>query len=109
MERETKTVTTPEGKELVLKAYLIAKERNEYLLELDRNGLKNPAGENASDGSVVAATIKSAKKLFELVVASYDGSAEAIAERLENAKSDEYDFALKEAAGVAQGNFLKAK
>ena len=108
MERETKTLTTPDGKELVLKSYLTAKERNGYLLELDANGLKGSEG-GAPDAPTIAATIKSAKKLFETAVVSYDGSAENISDRLESGKADEYDFVLNAAGEVLAGNFRKAK
>ena len=107
MERETKTVTTPEGKELVVKTYLTAKERNSYLEELAKNGIRSNADQN--DPSTVFATIKSAKKLIEVAVASYDGNKDNIADRLEEAKSSEYDFVIKTAAEIATGNFQQAK
>lgn len=109
MERQTKAVTTPDGKELVLKSYLTAKERNDYLLELAQNGLTKSSLEDAQSSAVTVATIKSAKKLFETAIVSYDGSPENIVGRLEEAKSDEYDFALNEAGEILAGNFRKAK
>ena len=109
MERETKTVTTPENKELVLKSYLTAKERNGYLLELAANGLTKASLDDAHESAVTVATIKSAKKLFETAIVRYDGSAENIAERLDDVKSDEYDFVLNAAGEVLAGNFRKAK
>ncbi len=109
MERETKTITTPAGKELVLKSYLTARERNAYLEVLEANGVKAAeAGKDPTSGSVVG-VIRTAKSLFDAVIVSYDGSTENITSRLEDARSDEYDFVLKEASQVVVGNLAEAK
>ena len=102
MERETKTLTTPLGKELVVKSYVTARERNTFLTSAEKNGL---VGDNPSS----LATIKSAGDLVAAAIVSYDGSGEKILERLEDARVDEYDFVLTEAAGVIKGNFQEAK
>lgn len=104
MDRETQTLTTPLGKELTLKTYLTAKERNGYV-ETAEKELK--AGGIDSDSST--AQLRIAPKLLTLVAVSYDGSGEDIPGRLDDQPSVEFDFALKEVAKVAKGNFPEAK
>jgi hypothetical protein len=109
-QRETKTITTPAGKELVLKTYITARERNE-LRGIYLNSLKvetennNPTIKEIS-GSVVE---QAEKKIIELAVVSYDNSQDGIIDRLLDGTSEEYDFAVAEANKISSGNFPKAK
>lgn len=104
MERETKKLKMPSGKEVELKSYLTAKERNE-LRAVFLSGMKLEGGTQIKeiDGLVVD---KAEQKLLELMVVSYDGSAEKIIERLLETTPEEYDFVVVEANKI--GNFQKA-
>ena len=104
MERETKTVTTPLGKELVLKAVLNMRERNAVLGAFQEGGI---TADSTSMDSVLA-VMQVAPKIFEQIVLSYDGSNEKVFERLEELPADEFDFVLKESADVTTGNLKKA-
>lgn len=104
MERETKTVTTPLGKELVLKAVLNMRERNAVLGAFKDGGI----GADTSGMDAALAVMSVAPQIFAQVVVSYDGSAEKIYERLEDLDAAEFDFVLKESAEVTTGNLEKA-
>jgi hypothetical protein len=107
MERETKKIKTPSGKEVELKTYLTAGERNE-LRAVFLSGMKLEGGTQIKeiDGGVVD---KAERKLLELAVVSYDGSAERIVERLLNELPEEYDFIVAEANKISTGNFQQPK
>jgi hypothetical protein len=104
MERETKKITTPSGKELVLKSYVTARERNEF---------RKVFFPHTEDGKHIdiAATDSGEAKAVEIVVVSYNGSEEKIHERLLDGSPAEYDAVVKEALEIVQGsaNFPQAK
>ena len=109
MERETKTIKTPLGRELVLKTYLTARERNElrrvYLDNMEIGAEEKGFAVKEMKGSVVE---ELERKLIGLVVVSYDGSKENVFERLLDATPEEYDFVVDQANKVSVG-FWKAK
>ena len=114
MERENKTLTTPEGKELVLKTYLTARERN-ALRDIFLKSAKLNIGNNEAqttngmdiDGTVLS---ESQNKLIETSVIRYGEITDptAILNALLDGKPDEYDFVVIE-AGKIEGNLSKAK
>jgi hypothetical protein len=110
MERETKIIKTPSGKEVILKSYLTAGERDE-LMSIILNEMKF----NAETNEPVIKEIPGhlylpfKKKLLELLVVSYDGNSENILGRLSEILSEEYDFIVKEADKISRGNFSKAR
>ena len=115
MQRETKTLTTPEGKELVLKTFMNAKERNAIKsaflegIKIDPNDIaKKDNGEilQECDASIM---LRAEKRMFEQLIVSYDKSSENIQERIEQASPKEYDFVTDELNKVTAGNFKKAK
>lgn len=110
MDRETRKIKTPSGKEVELKAYLTARERND-LRSVYLNNMKVGAdGEmpviKEIPGSIVE---QSERKLIELAVVSYEGSPENILDRLLDGTPEEYDFVVAEANKIGKGNFPKAK
>jgi hypothetical protein len=110
MERETKTISLPSGKEVVLKSYLNARERNEYRNVFFSNfkiGLeaKGPEVKEVS-GDVM---VKAEEKLIESAVVSFDGSSENILSRLLDGKPEDYDTLVIEAGKIAGANFQTAK
>lgn len=111
--RETRNVKTPGGgKELVLKTYLTARERNElrgvFLGEM-KIETAGDAGKAEIKDLSGAALEKAERKLIELAVVSFDGSAENILDRLLDSTPDEYDFAVREANKTHLGNFQQPK
>lgn len=110
MERETIKIQTPSGKELELKSYLTARERNELRrvflegVHIDPN--KQDANLKDLSGDVLE---KAEHKYVEIIVAKYDGSSERVLERLLDASPSEYDFVVAEASKVDKGNFTRAK
>jgi len=94
-ERETKTITTPGGHSVVLKAYLTGREANE-LKSVMFSALKMNM-EDAQSGKVnigdVPGTflVDQEQKAMSLLLVSFDGSAENALERLLDLPSAEYD------------------
>lgn len=111
MERETRTIKTPADKDLVLKTYLTARERND-LRKVFLDGMNiDPATKQVKEipgGMLDVAE----KKYIEIAVVSYDGQTnpDGIIESLLNAKPEEYDFVANEAAKIEGGmGFQPAK
>lgn len=110
MERETKKITTPSGKEAELKTYLTARERNEFRAVFIEHSTFKVEGESARvDHIDGAANDEAEAKLIQLAVISYDGSQEKVLERLLDGDPQDYDFVVAEALKTLKGNFLKAK
>lgn len=110
MERETRKIKTLSGKEVELKSYLTARERNE-LRNIYLSNMKVGIEEDVPvlkeiPGSMVE---QAERKLIELVVVSYDGSQENILERILDGSPEEYDFVVADANKIGKGNFPKAK
>ena len=114
MQRETIKLTTPEGKELVVKTYMNARERNAIksaFLEgimIDPNEIaKKEAGVMKEvDASIM---LKAEGRMFEQLIVSYAGSSENISERIGEASPKEYDFVVDELNKITNGNFQQAK
>jgi hypothetical protein len=108
--RETKKIKTPSGKEVELKIYLTARERNElrniYLNEMKIEAKGETPVIKEIPGSIVE---KTERKVIELTVVSYDGSKDNILERILDSLPEDYDFIVNEANKVGSGNFQKAK
>ena len=110
MERKTKTLQTPLGKELVLKEYVTARERNELRSILLGNMKFDTEGKEIGQAELSGNTLElSERKMIEVIITSYDGSAENIAERLLDCTPEEYDFVVKEAMEINKGNLIAAK
>lgn len=115
MDRETKSLKTPNGKDAVLKTYLTARERNairsSFLegVKLNASDLQDPEALKKISLQLSAAEITEANEhaVIEQIVASYDGSNEKVLERLLDGSPEDYDFAFAEASKI--GNFQRAK
>ena len=103
MERETKTYTTPEGKEVVMKAWLTAGERRKVQEVMLGNEAVHGAPELKGD-----AVFRAQDKLIEVSVASYDGDDKNILSRLLNQKAEEFDY-VSELAGKVINPLGEAK
>ena len=92
-----KTLTTPEGKELVVKEYITARERNRIRAVAMRNMQIDPATQQAVGFGSVEQYIEDGEKvLIEIGVVSYAGSDENILDRLLDSTPNEYDFVIEE-------------
>lgn len=114
MERETRNLVTPNGKELVLKTYLTARERN-GLRDVFLKNAKVPIGSDGismDQGLTVDASIitESQNALLTIVVTKYGDltDADAILGALLDSDPSEYDYVAEE-AGKVNGNFTQAK
>jgi len=90
--RSLVTHTTPEGKTVVMLAYLTARERRDarsYVLELSKKEKAN------NDSGVVDRSLDELEDYYiKLFVREYDGSSEGILERIVESPSQEMDFIM---------------
>lgn len=110
MERETRKIKTPAGKELEIKTYLTARERNQLRgaflssmkLDTESTQVKEVGGEVLEVAE---------KKLLEVAVVEYDGKKATtdILNALLDGTPAEYDFVVAEANKISAGNLVKAK
>lgn len=109
--RETKTLQTPSGKELVIKTYLTAGERNAARSAVFARFKFNVDGSTAEAKDMSAdVLVDGDNKLVEMAVVSFDGKKEKVLEALLNDyPADEYDFVVAEAKSIRGGDFLKVK
>lgn len=109
-EREIRTITLKSGKQVSIKTYLTARERNELRgvffgnFKIDAAGGKPEIKE--IDGSVLG---KAEEKLIDLAVVSFDGSTENVPQRLLDGSTADYDEVVAEAGKIEGGNFTPAK
>lgn len=115
MERPTTTIKTPENKDLILKSYLTARERNEIrTVALEATKVKlDPAGKIAGNDMEVSGSLlaKMQETLIRQVVVSYNGQTnpDAIVNNLLDSIPEEYDFVVEESSKLQTGNLTPAK
>ena len=108
MDRETKKLAAPSGKEFEIKIYLTARERNELRGVFLENVSVDPITTQPKIGDLSGILLEKAeKKIIELAVTSYDGNRENILERILDGSPEDYDFIVAEANKL--GNFKPAK
>lgn len=110
-ERPTEIVNLPSGKTAELKSYVTAGERNAFRDELykDVRMEADPTGEMHFKDLSGESLIKIERKTLEIVLVSYDDSAENCMERLLEGTPEDYDAIVKAANKVTGGNFNQAK
>lgn len=97
MNRETQTIITPSQKELVIKTYLTARERNELRAVYLNDVVIDPQSGGLAKMEIKGSLIEVAEtKLINLAVVSYDNSEIDILNRLLEGRPEEYDFVLSE-------------
>lgn len=97
MNRETKTLQTPEGKELIIKSFLSARERNQ-IRNVYLSGMKIDMGAGGQVKEMDGSLLETAeKKLIEVTIVSYDGGSENVLDMLLDSAPSEYDFVVAEA------------
>jgi hypothetical protein len=102
MDRPTKEITTPGGVTVVVKTYLTAREVNDTLKQI--LGTTGVSPDTKIELSAVVGIDRNIK-LVEAAVVSLDGSTENIPERLGDLPINDWQFILKEAGLLADGNF----
>jgi hypothetical protein len=112
-ERETKTITTPDGKAVVVNTYLTGRESNQ-LKEILYAGLKMgmsdiSAGITEIKDIPASLLLDQEKKALEMLVVSIDGATDGVVEKLLDMKDTEYQFIVSEINNVTKGNFPKEK
>lgn len=120
-ERPTQTLQTPEGKELVIKTYINAREFNEIKKSF-LAAIKIDLADATSEKSAQEAISEAAKQIsladiseaneqaaIKAIAQSYDGSGENIIERLLESSPEEYNFVSREVQKVQTGGFKTAK
>ena len=110
MDREIKIVTLKSGKQVELKTYLTARERNQ-LRNIFFSNFKIDASSGKPEVKEISGDVlgKAEEKLIELTVVKYEGSAESILARLLDGLTGDYDEVVAEAGKVEGGNFQMAK
>ncbi len=95
MERETKTLVTPLGKQLVLKTYLTTRESRKLREGFIKN-TKTTYDERGVPHYEVMDTVGlidgGEDRAFEAAIVSYDGSTDNIVDRLLDAPKNEFSF-----------------
>lgn len=110
MDRETKSVTLKSGKEVVLNAFLTARERN-ALRNIFFTNFKIEATGGKPEVKEISGDVlgKAEEKLIELAVVSFDGSSENVLARLLDGTPADYDEVVAEAGKIEGGNFQQPK
>jgi hypothetical protein len=105
MERETKTIICPSGKEAVIKTYLTARERDQIKQDLVGNERIDVNGAQSDFSG--AGLIKSQQTLVKILVVSYEGNSENCFDRLYDGKPEDYDFVSEETGKMMMVNLKK--
>lgn len=100
--RETKTITTPLGKELVLNTYLTAREARKIRDVFLSRTKSTVDGTGSTKSEITDADLINQKEnaLLTAVVVSYDGSSENVIDRLLDLPSNEMQFVIDQATEV---------
>lgn len=103
---ENKKLTTPMGKELIVKPFLTARDRNQLrAVFLKDTKIDSKTGEAAGEYSGTA--IEEAEKvMIRLAIVSYDGQTDPsiVLEALLNGSPKEYDFVVQQASHANAGS-----
>lgn len=113
MERPTTEITTPSGTKAVIKTYLTARESNQLKQVLFAN-LKMSMTDLSSGKTEVqeipaTVLLDQERKTLELLIVSFNGSAENIIDRIFDLPTSEYDALVAEVNKVARPDFQKEK
>jgi hypothetical protein len=94
MERETKTITTPGGRTVVLRSYLTGREENELkgilYADLKMNADDLQSGKMSITDIPASFVVKQEEKAIELLVVSVDGKSENAAQAVLDLPSSDY-------------------
>jgi hypothetical protein len=100
MERETKEITTPAGRKIVLRTYLTGREANEIkslmfsALKADMQDAQS--GKIAVEGMSGSFILEQEKRALSYLVVSIDGETKDPVDKLLDLPSSEYDAVVEE-------------
>jgi len=100
MEKETKEITTPQGRKAVVRTFLTGREVDAILGDLFKD---QQSGEKPSIPLTIA--LQRNNKLIEAALVSLDGASENAFERLQDLPASEKTFILQQVQELAGGNF----
>lgn len=103
MDRETKTIQTPNGHEVVLKAWINGRETQEIENLVYKNFDIQGIRDNPNFKLNTAFLTEQTNKALELVVVSIDGKTENILEEILKWKAKDYKFVVSEVNKVIEG------
>lgn len=107
MERETKTITTPNGHSVVLKSYLTGREANQIKeilfssVKINMADLENGKPEMKELPANIV--LEQEKKRIEILVVSLDGKSENITDNILDLPAIDYNFISTEASKIEKG------
>lgn len=112
--RETKKITTPSGREVEIKTYLTARERNAIRAVFFAGMKIDPTKTDASDQPALTEISgelfdKSRDKLIEIMVVSVDGATDGAYNKILDGSPEDYDFIAQEADLASKGNLTATK
>lgn len=94
--RETKKLTTPGGKELVLKTYITGRDnRDLQAVFLNKVSLKQTPEGQSMEGLKGSAAAEAEDLAVQLIVVSFDGSSDDLVNRILDLPNTETDFIKK--------------
>lgn len=103
LDRETKTIQTPGGHEVVLKEWVNGKEIQQIENLIYKNFDIQGARENPNFKLNTSFLTEQTNKTLEMVVVSIDGKTENILEEILVLKAKDYKFIVTEANKVIEG------
>lgn len=108
MERETKTVVTPIGKQkIVLKAWITGREKRE-LRNVFLAKVKIAGGVAETDVNSVDVINAAENKAIDTVVVSIDGDSKNLLDKILDMRSQDYNFVIGEINKITrEEDFLK--
>ena len=101
MEREIKTITTPSGAQVVLKAWITGAEAR-ALKSVYYSGLKAGGGQSTKSAPEIMQEMEDLA--FKTVIVSIDGSTENILERVLAMKNSDYQASRDAVNAVKDGD-----
>jgi hypothetical protein len=101
MEKESKEVTTPQGRKAVVRTFLSGREVDAILADLFKG--QQTSDEKPSIPMTLA--LQRNNKLIEAALVSLEGSSENAFERLQDLPASEKSFILQQVQELAGGKF----
>jgi len=107
--RPTETLETPAKKQLVLKSYITARERNTLRAVFGKHVEVKDDGSAAMGKMDITGIDVAEREMITAMVVSYDGITENITDTLLDQSPEEYDFVISKCNELLTANFTKSK
>lgn len=110
MQRETKTVTTPSGKSVVIHTYLTGREANEIKKAMYKSmKIDMSTGQPVVTDLTGEFMLEQEQKLLEKFVVSIDGKTENVLNAILDLNDSDYQAIVAEVNAVHKGNLNPGK